>query len=772
MNNLNFVLSKKFNETYTMAFVGSDPQEVSDIGFKFTTDTVRCINNITSFEDETIGENKNVYFTKYFKYRNSAEWSELIPISEISGVTLSSCEDFQLELYYYKTVNSSVDSKLFVKDIFIYGEYSLSDFDSEATMMNNGDSAILSPSDVFKIFKITDYSVSSNHSDYEIYYRFSYDNKKTFTTYEKLTKDNITTTKLNPLRFCNIEYNITNKSSQPLIIYDIMLYGDIQNVSADYLKTNVFGLKQDCLSYMKQTPGTPGFAQVGKELYSCCLSTYDVVNSINDLNSKNIESMWNPYDPKQIIDFSNLLGDQIAQIFGWTVEYYISEPNANGVDKYMHEYTLKDIVDFQKIKVVVPNNKFPHEIVIINQFNMDLFDTFEIHITKDVFKRAFGPERRPAQSDIIYFCETDMLYYIKHAQAFKDVMNGSTYYKIVLEKYEYKTNIDIALPEAKDKISALTNNTTLESLFGDDMISEEGQIANKEQTVPTTFDRIRQKISTKVVYVNVNVGIQNFEIISNYYDFGSCVKNNYAVNYSKSDTIIKKSDNRCFISWFNFKNPYSENSAINKNVIDNYDIKPGVEYNLLNNYDNSASTGYKIYYEGALLHFKLNNQMYSLNNKLVTNVWYASVINLNQRNNKLTLSLYKRNTDIYITMINPKTYQKETIYEYEIAEIQNLINQGYKKVTNVETGIPTDITLISTIEFDISPIEINHENELQILASNILYSNLRILSDVIDSDNIINVLKQNIIVDAQYLILVDNANKKLTTTNFYNQNWK
>ena len=158
-------------------------------------------------------------------------------------------------------------------------------------------------------------------------------------------------------------------------------------------------------------------------------------------NSNNTANMWNPYQFDKITSFANTLANQVSKIFGWTVDYHLTDPDSNGIDKYIHEYTLKNIVDMQKIKVVVPDNKFPIETLIVNQFNMDLFDTFEIHIIKDEFKNAFGITKRPSEDDIIYICEANMLFIVKHAQQLKSIMNSATYYKVILEKYEYKTNI-------------------------------------------------------------------------------------------------------------------------------------------------------------------------------------------------------------------------------------------------------------------------------------------------------------------------------------------
>ena len=214
---------------------------------------------------------------------------------------------------------------------------------------------------------------------------------------------------------------------------------------------------------------------------------------------------------------------------------------------------------------------------------------------KDDFKNAFGITKRPAEDDIIYICEANMLYYIKHAQAFKNIMNSAIYYKCILEKYEYKTNIRNLVKESQDQIDALTNNTTIDELFGNSNKLEEKKIANKEQTYPTSFDKIRHKISSKVVQTKENIIVDNFKTLQQYYDLSySTLLGKTAIDYTKIDQTLLKSDNRSFIFWFKFNNGYDPDSRPNTVMFNSYNITGGIEYNLLTNYDSTNNLGYKI----------------------------------------------------------------------------------------------------------------------------------------------------------------------------------
>jgi hypothetical protein len=777
MAELVYYLNKRYDQTFTINFLNG-PKEISEDGYKFKINKpIDSITKITSFSDQTSNETSKLYFKKYFKYKNNDKWSELIDIENITGITISPCSPFDLELYYFK-VNDGDNSNnsLLVDNIVIDGEYLLTEFDSKAMIPDNEGLALLSSVDIYKIFSLSNYQVISNHNNYEIFYRFTQDDGRSYTDYKRLTIDNIKSTKLNPLRFAKVQYLIKNLSNTGLIVYDVILEGDFQNISANYLKTNRYGLKADCISSMQSTPGMPGSSTIDRDFYTSCLSSYltrtDVTQLLNNENSLNNSSLLNPYQTDKIVPFYNMLVNNTSNILGWTVDYYLTDPDSNGIDTYLHEYTLKNTVAHGKIKVIVPDNKFPIETLIVNQFNLNFFDTFEINITKDEFKRVFGIDKRPSQEDFIYICEANMLFTIKHAQAVRTVMNASAYYKIILEKYEQRTNVRNALTETKEIIDNLTKNTTLDDLSGVENKKEENKIANKNQTFPTSFDKIKYKFSSKLNFIQNKIFIGDFDVIHSYYDLSyTYLKGKPVITYINGDNKVIKSDNRSIICWAKFLNTHDENKNIVSDTYKSYNIPLGVEFNLLDNYDNVNNSGYKLLYMGDKLQFKFNTNNYTLNEKLLTNVWYSFVINFDQQHETLSLNIYKRNATINVLLINPSTYQMENVL-INSDEYNNLINNGYKPVNNIESDSNTDVELIKTITYNITPDEFEHENNIKLLGSNIYYTNLRLLNDVIPGNQITNVLKENILRDEQYLIFADNATKKIITTNYWNRNFK
>jgi len=303
-------------------------------------------------------------------------------------------------------------------------------------------------------------------------------------------------------------------------------------------------------------------------------------------------------------------------------------------------------------------------------------------------------------------------------------------------------------------------------------------LQTKNKHILHNFEKIRHTISPKVEIVktwfidnSINaIVIDNFIISKQYYDLSNTsIKNTTAVDYTKVDQNLLKSDNRSFVFWFNFNNSYDEDSRPNNNMIQNYNVKTGTEFNFLNNY-NTSGYGYKMYYKGNSLFFKINSDLYKLTASTMTNIWYAGVINLNQRLGKLDLYIYRRNGDITVTLIQDVSFIKTTAI-YNSQEYNDLILQGYKPVDNTENNC-TDFELVNSINYLIDPYEFIIDESLKLLGSNIKYTNLRILDDVIPEENITNILKEDILRDEQHLILADNAIKQLIATHYFNPNFR
>ena len=600
----------------------------------------------------------------------------------------------------------------------------------ELSTINANSKLIIRPPFIYKVFKITDIEIISPTgvpNNCVIKYRFSQDSSRTWSDWELFTKENIRTKRINPIRFFEIEYLIENNSSQVVKIQDINLIGDFQNVTQDYFKTNLFGIRECCQSNMMGTtdangnfvPATNWNQGSSANGNMCDASSTGLPQMTTDEKS----NLFNPYQQSQAMNLLQKLSNDSQMIFGHRVIYFATDPDKKGQDAVMHEYQLYNVVCEGELKVSVENNNFPDSQIVMNQFDLNLFETMQIHITKQQFKEVFGVQRRPSKEDFVYFCDINRMFQVDHAQQFRNFNNSAVYYKLILKKYSQKANVQISNNEIRQTIDKLTKNTTINELFGVEESQEKSAIANKDQFAPLTKDPIRLEYSATIDKELIE---NSTTIISkSHYDLSSVQYGTPAVRYRNFDPVMRVSDNIGYQVWFN---------------INNY--IPGEVYNFFNFY--SGNIGYKINLISDELKLTMNGVTYSspINGvptgdaiALEENTWYCLVTNIDQRNRKAQHFIYKRDVDD----------------EEEAPRLSyTLLRNVYKT------------------EFDIEPIQFESEGwNPEILASDMKLTNVRLFLSVIPESTHNKICNQYIIRDdSKYLVFADNATTRLYLPRF------
>jgi len=820
---MSYLLDKKFDETFTINFIGTEQFNPGDT-LRLTMPT--CFKNVKTLDgytDSVSGETSSVYIKKLFRYKYSTDidWNDPLPIEDLPLIELCSRKCLLIELLYFRLDDGGPNSGVTItlSNPSINGTYNLTKGDAFIVLTKDDPNQILEMGDFLKIFSLSDYEVISTprygNTSFTIKYRFSQDGKRTWTEWEPLSKENISTVHFDSTRFVELQYLFQlNEGNSNVKIYEVILYGDFQNVSANALKLNFFGLKENCVnvafppaSITEQTSGIDNNTstkntkspdststtlvneaseyQLRMNWLTYGMNCYSNPDSSNGLsvteqltieNEANSGGFWNPYEFGKITEWQNMLATQIAQMLGMVVEYHLTDPDGNGIDKVIHEQQLQNIVDMKTIKVLVPDNQFPDNQIVINQFNLDLFDTFKVHILKSDFKKVFGITKRPGQEDILYFCQINRMFIIKHAQIHKDVMNSGIYYDVVLEKYEKRAHVLNRVEESKNRIEELTRNTTIDELFGFEEKNDMEKIANKIQLKPQSFEPIRSVVNPRTVITKESIYNGDIEIIESYYNLSNVAQTENAVTYKKGDNNVKVSDNRSFIFWFNFPNDYDSGKAISKKMIAGYDVSSN-KYVMLNNMTENE-LGYKIWFQSNKIYYMINNVIHILNFKPLTNVWYGLLINMDQRQRTCSMKLVRRNTAITVVLFQPDTYEKlELDYVNDATDIQYEITvNGFKPLDNIETTStevnPSFIEVGVYNKSDVELTEFTHDIDFNITGSKLKLSNIRVMNDLVRSEVEQVVLNELIIKDAQHLILGDNATKHIFTTNYPNKNWR
>jgi hypothetical protein len=379
------------------------------------------------------------------------------------------------------------------------------------------------------------------------------------------------------------------------------------------------------------------------------------------------------------------------------------------------------------VKVSVENNQFPENNGAMNQFDLSLFDSFEIHIPKKLFKQIFGVEKRPSKEDFLWFCEINRMFTVEHSQAFRSFNNNAIYYKLMLKKYTQKANVIGVNQTITDKVKELTKNSTIDELFGLENLQDKKSVANKEQFNPTTKEKLRVEISATItkelVENSVNIiSKTNYDLSS--VPFGSTSSSN-AVVYRQVTNYFSPSNNLSYMCWFNINN-YTVN--------DNY---PLFDY-----YDPINDLGFKITLKNEEIVTKFNGTDYKLElgsqgslTGIDEEIWYGYILNIDQRQRNLSQYLYKRN------------------------------------IEDEEMGSQLSTTVLKKVissKSDIVPTEFQLENiSAKLLGCDMKITNLRFFLDVIPENQHSKMLNQSIVRDdSKYLIFADNANQRLVLPSF------
>jgi hypothetical protein len=691
------------------------------------------VKEITKFEYDTLGLADERYLLQYYRVsRDGVNWSDWLDLKRYldNFPVIDPLDPLFLEIKWVRKGISTLGS-IRLLEYKLEGELERPVDDGDIVSVPTGSSKIIPNPFIYKVFKITDLEIiSPSHftgfpNGVELEYRYSQDSTRTWSNWEPLTKENITTVNINPIRFFQIEYKITNNSGVTVTIQDINLIGDFQNVSADSQKSNLFGIRECCLSKLNGTfdengnfiPNTNLNSLTGGD-DSCSSDVFD------EMSTEEQAQLYNPYQQNTASQLLNKLSADAEQMFGHRVVYFVTDPDKKGQDHTLNEYQLYNVVCDGEVKISIEGNNFPDSQIVMNQFDLNLFETMEAHITKKQFKKIFGVQRRPSKEDFLYFCDVNRMYQVDHAQQFRNFNNSAVYYKLILKKYTQKANVQAGSIEIKNKLDQLTKNTTIDELMGVEQTKDKAAVANKQQFTPLTREPIRLEYFAQIDKELIE---NSSTIISKaHYDLSSVAYRNVAVRYKNLDPILKVSDNIGFQVWFNVNN-YIQDEI----------------YNFINNYDSTNSLGWKAELQNDTITVTLNSDQYTFDIAAYTSgdpmglfeeTWYCYVVNIDQRNRKLEQFIYKRNVE----------------FEEDAPNLPNtLLNKVYSNVQ------------------DITPVEYQLEVYPEILASDMKMTNIRMFIDVIPENVHNKVLNQYIIRDdSKYLVFADNATTRLYLPKF------
>jgi hypothetical protein len=729
------LISNKFDITASATASNATPIFTSiDSEYILSFPNLQNVKRFTKFSYDTLGLTPTRYLKHYYRIsRNGYDWSAWLDLTKYfeNFPDWSAAFPMYLEIKWVRTGTSDIGNVKLL-EYSLEGELEREEVTDGSTIsIASGKTIIMKAPFIYKVFRITDIEIisGSNLTNVDIKYRFSQDNSKTWSNWEFLTTQNISTLRINPIRFFQIEYSITNNSNSTVTIQDINLIGDFQNVSKDYFKTNLFGIRECCQSNMlgyTDANGNfvPASNTTGINGQNCATDG----SNLPQLSTDDKANLYNPYQQNSAMNLLQKLSNDAQQVFGHKVIYFATDPDKKGEDKIFNEYQLYNVVCQGDLKVSVDQNNFPDSQIVMNQFDLNLFETMQVHITKQQFKEIFGPQRRPAKEDFLYFCDINRLFTVDHAQQFRNFNNSAVYYKLILKKFNKSANINYSNNDVKQTVDKLTKNSTIDELFGNDINEAKNAIANKEQLAPLTKDPIRLSYTAAIDKELIE---NSSTIVSrSNYDLASITFGEVGVQYLNMRNYLRESDNLSYYIWFNIHNY----------VIDD-------NYNLFTNYNDATNQGYKFDLKNDKITVTLNSDTYTFDlmgyetNDTVAleeGVWYCYTINIDQRQRKIDQWIYKRNVD-------------------DESRAGSLISTILRKVYYNTT----DITPFEYL------IESDTINTCKLIGSDMKVTNIRLFNDIIPESYHNKILNMYIIGDdSKHLIFADNANSRIFLPKF------
>jgi hypothetical protein len=468
------------------------------------------------------------------------------------------------------------------------------------------------------------------------------------------------------------------------------------------------------------------------------------------------------------ISLNRELALSVSEMLGHEVCYFKVKSDKRSKDFVLKEYSLFNVSDVKNIRVVVPNNEFPDNKIMFTPFDMD-FESFEVHIVKEDFERAFGYCVRPEERDYLYFPLENRMYQIESPYLYKDFMRDGVYYKVNLVKYQESLNISTVPGGTAETLEdELTQN--FDQLFKEENEEEFNQITKPLQykTISTgNYDFVRSGINELLNIKKHDIN-NYFNIVAKYaYDLKTVEYNTVAVKY-KTLVDIPDNEDRVYTMWFRTNREIYQNTDFIKyvnvdengmlfdtllNGVSHGEFDPvtgataadkGIQINLQYNDTN----GNKAYITKGI-DVKINGNDYTFNTNslepwpnqefpnLATEAiqiqgkyrnlgrkWFAMVLNISNQHQSINCNIWEMKFD-----------PSKPVYVQQTSQLKLVFSQ--------------------TLPFTKQNIEPNVYYEL--VGSPIEVTNIRLLNKLINEENQPLMLNRYTVRDNQYAIMIDNA---------------
>lgn len=217
---------------------------------------------------------------------------------------------------------------------------------------------------------------------------------------------------------------------------------------------------------------------------------YISLYNINPFTQNTCDSpnLFQPYSNLDCaLQLQTQLADTIMCIFGFPCYYFKVKPDEESVDYTFKEYVLHSVESVKIIKLISQDGELPSSVAMMNKFDFDWNNDWEIECGKTDFARAFGDEAYPKQRDFIYIPMMKRMFQVNGAYDEKNegLMYRPTTWKLQLVKYQDKDNINNG--DFDGFIGGLVDNFYTDT-FGDVELVEQERVSGTSQADPFQYN--------------------------------------------------------------------------------------------------------------------------------------------------------------------------------------------------------------------------------------------------------------------------------------------
>lgn len=617
-------------------------------------------------------------------------------------------------------------SRVRISELNMMGTYDSSIPFSERVRLDANQTVVMEAPYILKVLSLEGFDVLvQDPGMLSLEIMFSQDNGRSWSQWIPMTQENLQALNIEPLRFFEYKIRITNTGDQSVNLEGVDLIGEFINVTENYSESNRAGVRADCAGDAGPCGDCDSTdehlelaAQFALPVRPLEQGEDGVDQPCQDCDS---DDLWNPFDTNFLIKEFEFQAQQANAIAGIEVDYFYTQPDNNAIDHFMNEQQLHEWSCYAKMKVVLPDGRIPDgSDTTFNVLDLLTFNSFTVHILRQEFKSAFGPQTYPRVGDAMRICILNEFYEVQHAYAHRGAMGASVHYVANLVKFQNRQSIQHTNQDMKNVMDDLLGPSSSDEVKGRFEEQEKKTVANLDQHRPMTRDQLSRNLSnTTVQRLDIEHGPN---IISKYhYDLTDARALTPAIRYNFADNNLAGGQNRCFMAWFKMPGR----------------IDPNASYNVWNASD--GSNGLRIDVERNMIKAYINSDCYDFHTSLVSDVWWAMIFNMDQTSSVTTLDVYRR-------MSESEPYKGDGEEFIEHASLKQDLRKAYSWQNTPDINI-----LGSSSEF--------------------LLTNLRLFNSIVKKEEHFDLLTQNIVYDARHLMMADNAEPQFDLTQIRPENW-